>query len=103
MSVLTRKELAARWKVAERTIIDWENQKVLSRCKGIPKPMYALQHVMELEGVTLDKMSPLERRRLERQIAELQQENNRMKVVLAKIQHDATIANFELMKGGEVS
>lgn len=101
--LLDKIELSKRWGVSVSAIEDYMRQGILTRMPGIGSVRFSLYHVMELEGVKLDKMSPLERRRLEREIEALKQENNRMKVALAKIQYEATVTNLETAKGSEVS
>ena len=72
--LLTKKNLATRWQVTIGTIDRWMNDGVLTPVEGIPSIRFTLQHILELEGVKLDKFSPLERRRLEREKEELQHE-----------------------------
>lgn len=71
--LLTKKDLAGRWQVTTTTIDRWMADKIISPVKGIPSIRFSLQHILELEGVKLDRLSPLERRRLEKEKAELEQ------------------------------
>ncbi len=77
--LLTTKDLAERWQVGERTINEYKAQGVIVPVKGIPCVRYNPQYIAELEGIKLGKFSPYERRRLEREIEELKQENTLLK------------------------
>lgn len=68
--LLTKKELAERWQVTETSIDNWRREKIITACKGVPSVRFSLQHITELEGVKVEKFSPLERRRLERELAD---------------------------------
>lgn len=71
--LLSKKELAERWGVTPITIDRWIQDKVVTPAKGIPSIRFTPQHIAELEGVKLDKLSPLERKRLEKEKEELEQ------------------------------
>lgn len=77
--LLTKKELANRWQVSEKAIDNWRKDGTVTPCKGIPSIRFSLQHIAELEGVKLEKFSPMERKRLER-------ENEELKIKLEKSQ-----------------
>lgn len=62
--LLTVKDLAKRWQKDENSIRRYVNDGVLTTCKGVPGVMFHPKHIAELEGVEIDKFSPLERRRL---------------------------------------
>lgn len=83
--LFTRKDLAKRWQVAERTIDNWKREGIITPCKGIPEVRFSEQHIAELEGVTLEKFSPLERRRMEREIEALTAERDKLKNILSQI------------------
>lgn len=99
--VLTRKELADRWKVTVKTIISWENQGVIQRIDNIPEPRYSLSHIQELEGVTLDKFSPLERRKCMEKIRELEKEKDEIQEKYNKM--FKVMKNIFNMSGEEVA
>ena len=77
--LLTQQDLADRWQVEVRTIENYRKSGILQPVKGIPAIRFTEQHVLELEGIKLDKMSPLERRRLEHEINELELEIEKLK------------------------
>ena len=88
--LLTQQELAARWQVTVATITDWRNQGIITPAKGIPAIRFTEQHILELEGIKLDKLSPIERRRLEKEVEDLKLENEKMKGIIARILSEAT-------------
>lgn len=71
--LLSKKELATRWGVTPVTIDRWIQDKIVTPAKGIPSIRFTPQHIAELEGVKLDKFSPLERKRIEKEKEELEQ------------------------------
>lgn len=84
--LLTKKDLAERWQVSTVTIDRWINDGIISPVKGLPSKRFNLEHVLKLEGTEISKMSPLERKRLLKeieglklQIQELERENERLK------------------------
>lgn len=83
--LLTRQDLADRWQVSLRTIDDYKKDGIIQPVKGIPATRFTEQHILELEGVKLDRMSPLERRRLEADIEKLKNENIKLKSILTNV------------------
>lgn len=81
--LLTRKELAERWQVTPKAIDDWRREGILTPCKGIPAIRFSLQHIQELEGVKPERFSPLEKRKLERELEEVKQERDLYKAIVA--------------------
>lgn len=84
-SLLTQKELAERWQVTEESIRKWRNEGIIQQAKGVPVIRFAMQHILELEGVQLEKFSPLLKRKLERELEELQEENQKLKRILGNV------------------
>ena len=80
--LLTKKELIKRWKITQPTMDRWIREGVISPAKGIPSPRFPLRKVMELEGVKLEPFSPLLKKKMEREIEELKEENSRLKQTL---------------------
>jgi DNA-binding XRE family transcriptional regulator len=68
--LLTQKDLAARWQVTEKAISNWRAEGTLTTCKGVPVIRFSEQYIAELEGLKIEKFSPLERRRIERELEE---------------------------------
>ncbi len=84
-SLLTQKELAERWKVTEESIRNWRNEGIIQPAKGIPAIRFTMQHILELEGIKLEQFSPLLKRRMDREIEELQEENQKLKRIIGKV------------------
>ncbi len=83
--LLTQQDLAGRWQVAVRTIEDYRKTGILTPCKGVPVIRFSEQYIAELEGVKLEKFSPLERRRLEQEIETLKAENDKLKGIISRV------------------
>jgi len=83
--LFTQQDLAERWQVSVRAIENWRKDGTIRPVKGIPAIRFTEQHILELEGVKLDKMSPLERRRLELEIEKLNKQNEQLKGILSKV------------------
>jgi predicted site-specific integrase-resolvase len=83
--LLTQQDLADRWQVGYKTIGKWIRDGIIQPVKDLPVIRFTEQHIQELEGVKLDKMSPLERRRLEGDIERLKAENEKLRNVVSKV------------------
>jgi predicted site-specific integrase-resolvase len=84
--LLTKKELAERWQVSPRAIEQWVRDGRISPCKQVPGDIrFSPEYIAELEGVKLDKLSPLERRRLEKEIESLREKLQRYESAMAKV------------------
>lgn len=73
-TLITREELAKRWPFDTRTIQRYESDGILTRNPNFKKPTYYMEEVLKLEGSELNPLSPLERRRLEKEIENLKKE-----------------------------
>ena len=83
--LLTQKDLAERWQVSKRTIENYRLERIIIPVKGIPAIRFTMQHVLELEGVKLEKFSPIERRRMEMELEELKKQNEILKGILTNV------------------
>ena len=83
--LFTQQDLAPRWQVTVNTIENWRKDGTIQPAKGIPAIRFTEQHILELEGVRLDRMSPLERKRLEFEIEKLRLENEKLKGIISKV------------------
>ena len=83
--LLSQKDLAERWQVTEESIRKWRNEGLIQTAKGVPIIRFTMQHILELEGIKLEKFSPLLKRRMEREIEELQEENQKLKRIIGKV------------------
>ena len=91
-SVLTQKELSERWGVTVKALTDWRLQGVLQPIKGIPVIRYSIEYIQEIEGTTLEKFSPLERKRMELEIEKLKRENERLMSIVSNVLSEASKA-----------
>ncbi|OSA88359.1 UNVERIFIED_ORG: transcription factor [Clostridium botulinum] len=75
-TLFTRKDLMERWGVSYQSICNYENNGMLTRNPNFDNPMYYEEEVTKIESLKeLNPLSPLERRRLEKRIRELEDEN----------------------------
>lgn len=88
--LLTQKDLAARWQVSVRAIENWRKEGILQPAKGIPAIRFTPEYIAELEGIELKKTSPLQVKRLEREVEALRQENEELKGILARMLAEAS-------------
>jgi len=58
---------------------------VLQPAKGVPAIRFTPEYIAELEGVEIKATSPLQVKRLERELEELRKENEELKGILARI------------------
>ena len=75
---LTKKDLAERWQVSTTTIDRWVDDGIISPVKGLPSVRFNLEHVLKLEGTEIGRLSPLERKRLEKKIEQLKNEKQEL-------------------------
>lgn len=93
--LLTQQDLADRWQVTTTTIKNWRLQGIIQPVKGIPTIRFAEEYIAELEGVKLEKVSPLQVRRLERELEETKKENEKLKGIIGNILAETSqIINF---------
>ena len=83
--LLTKKELAERWGCTTKYIDNLRAEGVISTVQGLPAPRFNIQHILEIEGTKVEAFSPLDRRRLERELKTLREENQQLKGVLSNI------------------
>lgn len=83
--LLSVNELAERWGKTPSTIRSYVADGIITPCKGIPGTVFNIEYISSLEGVEHNLMSPWERRRLEKEIRELEYKYNSLKSVLANI------------------
>lgn len=87
--LFTQQDLAERWQVSVKAIESYRKEGVITPVPGIPSIRFNPQHILELEGTKLERFSPLERKKLEREIETLKQENEKLKRILSQ-----TLANL---------
>lgn len=62
--LLTKKDLAIRWQVSEKTIDQYRNSGVIVPIKGLPCIRFNLQYIEKIEG-RIPERTTLRERRLE--------------------------------------
>lgn len=79
-NLVTRQELAERWGCNTDSIAKIEAQGCLPRCPHVPGIRYRMMDVLRCEGVEdQNPMSPFERKRLESEIQERDEEIRQLK------------------------
>lgn len=73
MELLTKSDLSKRWKVSEQTIDEYREKGIIKQVSKIKSVRFNLQHIEAIEETKLDRFSPLERKKLEREIETLRQ------------------------------
>ena len=77
-TLISRNTLAERWDFdSPNSLINYENEGILTRNPNFKKPKYYMEEVLKIETLReVNPLSPLERRRLEKQIEELEKERD---------------------------
>lgn len=83
--LLTQKDLAKRWGVTVASIENWRKEGLIQTAKGVPVIRFTPEHIAELEGVELKQFSPLLKRRMEREMEDLREENRKLKGIISNI------------------
>lgn len=74
-TLFTRKDLMERWGVSYQSICNYESNGTLTRNPNFESPMYYLEEILRIETLhEIDPLSPLERRRLDKKIEDLEKE-----------------------------
>ncbi len=94
-TLFSRKDLAERWGISTSTLDRRVREGVISPVKGMKTPQFSLESILKVEGV--DKLSPLERRRLEREIQSLQDEIKQLEEENRSIKRQLTNVVAEIM------
>ncbi|MGL4108360.1 transcription factor [Clostridium sp. LP20] len=72
-TLISRETLARRWEVSVQTVIKYETDGIITRVPSIPSPRYSISEISKIEGIQPNLLSPLERRRLEGKVDELEE------------------------------
>jgi len=97
--LLTKKDVAELLNVSVPTIDRYISDKILTPVKGIPAVRFTPSHIEELEGVQPERFSPLERRKLERELEEWKTRAQRAESVLNEI---VSIGLRSIKDGGKI-
>lgn len=86
-TLFSRKDLMERWGISYQSVVNYENNGTLTRNPNFDNPMYYLEEVLKIESLNseLNPLSPLERRRLEKLIKELEENNEQLKTKLNNV------------------
>ena len=95
--LLTKKDLAEKWQVSEKAIDDYRAKGIITAVKDLPSIRFTPQHIAEIEGVKLERFSPLERKKLEREVEELKLKLKRAEDVIAQVQMLSTGHVYNLL------
>lgn len=84
-ALISRETLAKRWEISIPTVINYENEGLITRVPGIPSPRYNIEEIMEVEGSDMNPLSPMERKRLERELSEITIKYDKVKCELNRL------------------
>lgn len=84
--LISVKDLSIRWQKDEGTIRRYIREGTITPCKGVPGMMFHPRYIAELEGIKLERFSPLEKKRLENERESLKEENKQLKEILREYQ-----------------
>jgi transcriptional antiterminator len=87
---ITKKQLADILQVTERSIDNWIKDKIITPVKGLPVIRFSPKYIAELQGVQLTEFSPLERRKLLKELEEVTRERDKLRSDIAKINSIST-------------
>lgn len=82
--LLTKKDLAERWQVDERTIDKYRSEGIITPVKDLPCIRFNLQYIEKIEGNIPEKVTMRERV-LEKKLEEVAKERDYLKSVLRNI------------------
>lgn len=68
--LLTKKDLSARWQITPQTVDVYIRDGIITPVKGIPSIRFTEQHISELEGLKMERFSPIQKRKLEKELEE---------------------------------
>jgi len=94
--LLTKKDLATKWQVSEKAIDDYRAKGIITAVKGLPSVRFTTQHIADIEGTKLERFSPLERKKLEREVEELKIKLENAEKVIAQVQKLSTGHVYDL-------
>ena len=85
--LISRKSLAERWDFeSTESIQNYEKRGILTRNPHFEAPRYYMEEIIKIESLgEVNPLSPLERRKLEKRIKELEDENLILKDKIANI------------------
>lgn len=88
--LFTVKDLAERWQKDEGTIRRYVREGILTPCKGVPGMMFSPAYIAKLEGIELERFSPVEKKKIERERDAWKFKYDELSSVLANILGEAS-------------
>ena len=83
--ILTRSELAQRWRCSPSALDGLVKNNVIKPCRNLPGVKFKISDVLAAEETKFNPLSPMEKRRLEREKEALEKENRELRMTLADI------------------
>lgn len=77
-TLLTRNELAKRWGISLKSVINYEQDGIISRIPKIPAPRYSLNEILNIEQTDMSENSPLFVKQLKKENKQLKEENEKL-------------------------
>lgn len=101
--LLTRKELAARWRCGESALYDMEKEGTLPRVGSEygrpPNPLYRLSDILRIEnGDEASSLTAYERQRLEAENERLRAANKKLVGIIQNLNSNISVATAEAFK-----
>jgi len=84
--LISVKDLSTKWQKDEGTIRRYVKEGILAPCSGVPGMMFHPSYIAKLEGVELERFSPLEKRRMGKDIEVLKKQVETLTEVLREYQ-----------------
>jgi len=84
--LISVKDLSIRWQKDEGTVRRYVKEGILTPCKGVPGMMFHPSYISKLEGIELERFSPIEKRRMEKDIEALKKQVGTLSDVLREYQ-----------------
>lgn len=82
--LLTKKDLAERWQVSERTIDEYRTDGIITPIAGLPCIRFNPQYIEKIEGCIPEKTT-LKERSLEKELQEIKRERDYLRSILSNI------------------
>lgn len=98
--LLTKQDLAKHWQVSVQTIDNYIKDGLITPCKKIPcNTRFNSQYIAELDGVKLEKHSPLEWRRVEKELEYWKNRTKELEKSIARMNMITTEIMYSKQKG----
>lgn len=96
-TLISRSALAERWDLDSNTIYKYEKEGIITRNPNIPVPRYSLEEIIGIESFDKNPTSPYERKRLNKEIRDLKEENKLLREMLLKFSN-LGVEGFNILK-----